>query len=91
MSTHEGRMRRFARGGVRPEQRVSLEEAERRALDSLDRDRGTRPSVVADAIWPGHTMKPQGAALAAGKILGRLLQRGLAGYAGKGAGWVRKG
>lgn len=90
MSSHRGRMKRFGRRGVTPEQRVSLNEAERRALEKLDSERGTRPAAIADAIWPGHTMKPQGAALAAGRVLGGLLKRGLAGHAGRGRGWIRK-
>ena len=55
-------------------------EAERRVLEVLKRDRGTLASCIADAIWPGHDMKPQAAALAAGGILGRMRRRRLVGY-----------
>ena len=90
MTTHDALMKRFRRRGVTPEQSVTRAEAERRILDRLDPTRGTRLSDVADAIWPGHTMKAQGAALAAGRIVGRMQDRGLVGYAGNGTGWVRK-
>ena len=82
-------MKRHARRGVTPEQRVTRTEAERRILVALDRNRGTRPAAIADDIWPGHTMKAQGAALAAGGILGRMHSRGLVGYARDGSGWIR--
>ena len=89
MTTHENLMRRFRKRGVTDEQRVTRAEAERRVLDTLDRERGTRPARIAEAIWPGHTMKPQGAALAAGGILGRMQSRGLVGYARGSTGWIR--
>ena len=68
-------------------QHVPREECERRVLAALDTVRPTYTGTVADHVWPGHEMKPQAAALAAGGILGRMLNRGLVGrYKG---GWVR--
>ena len=89
MSTHRSLMQRHARRGITSEQRVTRAEAEQRVLDTLDRERGTRPARIAEAIWPGHTMKAQGAALAAGGILGRMQSRGLVGYARGSTGWIR--
>jgi hypothetical protein len=48
-----------------------------RALNFLSQpgqvSRGLTPNaLVAKAIWPGHTMRPQGAALAAGRVLKAL-------------------
>ena len=75
---------------IREDQRVTRAEAERRVLEVLKRDRGTTASCVADAIWPGHDMKPQAAALAAGGILGRMRRRRLVGYDPDGHGWVKR-
>lgn len=68
-------------------ERVSREECERRVLAALDKIRPMNAATVADHIRPGHDMKPQAAALAAGGILGRMQRRGLAGHY-KG-GWVK--
>ena len=61
-------------------ERVSREDCERRVLAALDKMQPTNAATVADHIWPGHDMKPQAAALAAGGILGRMQRRGLAGH-----------
>lgn len=71
----------------RVDHHVPREECERRVLAALDKVRPMYTATVADHIWPGHEMKPQAAALAAGAILGRMQHRGLVGrYKG---GWVR--
>ena len=90
MSAFQWHGGRHFRRGVRDDQRVTREEAERRVLAALDTTQGTPASVVADAIWPGHTMKPQAAALAAGGILGRMERRHLVGRAIGDGGWVRR-
>lgn len=53
----------------------------------LDTERPTAASTVADAIWPGHAITAQAAALAAGEILGRMQRRGLVGHSSEG--WDR--
>lgn len=45
-----------------------------RLLDSKGPIRGT--AQVGYALWPNRSMQPQGAALAAGRILRRLLDKG---------------
>lgn len=47
------------------------------------------PSQAADAIWPGHSMRRQGAAFAAGKILRRMHAEGYIGIGRRG--WVLLG
>ena len=64
--------------------------AERRALTILDIRNGVPARVVADAVWPGHTMSPAGAGSSAAHVLRRLQKRGLA-YMGPGALWLRAG
>ncbi len=66
---------------------VPREECERRVLAALDKVQPTYTATVADHIWPGHRMKPQAAALAAGGVLGRMQRRGLVGRWR--SGWVR--
>lgn len=79
-------------------QKVSLAEAQERALAYLRDARGKHPkrampsSWVAGAIWPGHAMSPQGAGLAASRILHLLERAGKIRYSPRasshGAGWV---
>lgn len=65
---------------------VPLEECKRRAAEfgaanTSARERRVLPaSEFADAIWPGHRMKPQGAGAAATRILKRLEAEGRAGW-----------
>ena len=54
------------------------------------------PSFCAHAIWPGHPMTPQGAALAVSPLLKRMEREGViekvySGYGGRptGGGWVK--
>ena len=56
---------------------VTLEEAESRVMDALDRHHGKRASTVANYIWPGHNMTGQGAGGAASRILSDMEKRGL--------------
>lgn len=63
---------------LKPEQRLAADVAEARAIEYL-RAQG-RPCLaaqVADAIWPDHSMKAQGAGAAASRILKRLVARKL--------------
>lgn len=60
--------------------RISMDEAEGRALKYLKFDQPTTPAMVAGAIWPGHHMVAQGAGFAASKVLRRLQDQGFAGY-----------
>jgi len=71
---------------LKPEQRVTLDVAEARAMQCLSAGRAYA-SYVADCIWPGHSMKAQGAGAAASRILRRLEKRGLCRW--KQFGWVR--
>ncbi len=73
--------------------RVPKEEAEKRALAALNHRFPTRPSRVADVVWPGHQMKSQGAGFAAVQVLKRLEEKGLAHWVSRGPpvndwGWV---
>ncbi len=72
--------------------RVGYDEAKRRALEYLDAHGVSHPSSVADAIWPGHTMKQQGAAFAAGAILRRMEKERLVYYSSIASnwGWVKR-
>lgn len=72
------------------EQRVSLEVAEARALAAL-RATPLPAATIADAIWPDHRMKQQGAGAAASRILKGLEQRGLARWTSsrRAFGWIR--
>lgn len=59
---------------------VPYEEACRRLLAKLPPSHSRAPwpaSACADVIWPGHRMRAQGAAFAAGKILHRMQADGL--------------
>lgn len=62
---------------LQPEQRVAADLAEKRALSALSKN-PVPASCVADRIWPGHDMKPQGAGAAASRILKRLEKQGRA-------------
>ena len=59
------------------QRRVSMSEAEQRALAVLRPDRLLAASAVGDAIWPDHQMTSQGAGGAASRVLQRLERRGL--------------
>ena len=63
---------------LNPEQRVSYPEAKKRALKILLPNRPLPASYIAEAIWPGHSMKAQGAGAAASRILKRMQKEGLA-------------
>jgi hypothetical protein len=62
---------------------LPIEECKRRAL-ACGQTVGTgelrRASFFAEAIWPGHPMKPQGAGAAASRILKLLEREGRAGW-----------
>jgi hypothetical protein len=70
---------------LKPEQRLTADVAEARALSILSR-RPVYASQAADVIWPDHSMKAQGAGAAASRILKRLERRGLCRWIG--GGWV---
>ena len=60
---------------------VSLEECKRRAGEYGRAQQEPMPaSSFADAIWPGHRMKPQGAGLAASRVLKEMEKSGRAGW-----------
>lgn len=61
---------------LKPNQRVSADIAEARALTLLS-SRPVYASQIADVIWPDHSMRAQGAGAAASRILKRLERRGL--------------
>ena len=90
MTAFQWRGGRIRRPRITPDQRVTRAKAERRVLEALNNRRGPPASCVADAIWPGHDMRPQAAALAAGGILGRMQRRGLVGHDINGYGWIRR-
>lgn len=76
---------------LRPEQRLTAEVAEARAMAFLT-SKPAYATQVADAIWPDHSMKPQGAGAAASRILKRLERKKLCKWkfvAYVGSGWVR--
>lgn len=70
-------------------ERVPIDVAEIRAMGALSRS-PTHASVVANHIWPGHQMKPQGAGAAASRVLKRLEKQGRVRwiYTDSGWGWV---
>lgn len=76
---------------LNPEQRVSIEEAERRALSAMSDRLPTVASWIANTIWPGHEMTGQGAGAAASRILKRLEKRGLVRWTSRDGrwGWIR--
>lgn len=91
-------MKRTYSAGGRPVHRnvdpVTVDVAQTRALAVLDYSHPLPASAVADAIWPGHEMAPQGAGAAASRILVGLRKKGLARWTpgdGHGVrwGWVR--
>lgn len=76
---------------LKPHERVGVEVAEARALAFLNR-KPVYATQVAEAIWPGHSMKPQGAGAAASRILKRLERKKLCRYgfmAYVGQGWMK--
>ena len=74
---------------LRPQDRVSMVQAERRAFEALSPTPNmlATPASIADAIWPDHNMKPQGAAGAASRVLKRLQKRGLARWVSRKNNW----
>lgn len=80
---------------LRPDQRITLETASRRALAALHESIPAPANAVADSVWPGHDMTAQGAGGAASRILKVLQDAGLVRWvtAGRGRrrtwGWVR--
>lgn len=75
---------------LKPESTVTDEVAERRALAYLTHH--PKPAnAVADAIWPDHSMKPQGAGGAASRVLKRLEEQGKVKWKSDGHtwGWVK--
>ena len=75
---------------LKPHERVTAEVAEFRALAALT-DKPKYATEIADAIWPGHSMKPQGAGAAASRILKRLEKKKLCKWGFKayvGSGWI---
>lgn len=79
---------------LKPDQRISAEVAEARAMEALTKSIG-RPmyaSEIANVIWPHHCMKAQGAGAAASRILKRLERKKLAKWkfiAYVGQGWCK--
>lgn len=71
---------------LKPDQRVTADVAEARALTILSRQ-PVYASQVADVIWPDHSMRAQGAGAAASRILKRLERRGLCRWRLRG--WVK--
>ena len=67
---------------IRKDQRVTDDVARHRVLDFLReyREQGMPPSFVANRVWPGNEMTPQGAALAVAPILKRMEKDGLIRY-----------
>lgn len=53
-------------------QRLTATQCEQRALAALSMVHPCKAATVADAIWPGHRMRRQGAGAAAARILVRL-------------------
>jgi hypothetical protein len=76
---------------LKQHERVTAEVAESRAMAFLT-SKPAYATEVADAIWPGHSMKPQGAGAAASRILKRLERKKLCKWAFRayvGSGWIR--
>ena len=76
---------------------ISLAVAKERALaylreQTLNSTRSCPTSWVAGAIWPGHRMSPQGAGLAASRVLKALERDGKARFTSRrtarGGGWI---
>jgi hypothetical protein len=75
---------------LKPEDRVSLEVAKRRALGCLAvgyRGGYTYANAVAAEIWPSHQMTSQGAGAAASRILRGLEKEGLVWYGSNATEW----
>lgn len=67
---------------------VPLEECKRRAGEFGKRESWPQPaSAFAEAIWPNHKMKPQGAGAAATRILKAMEKEGRAGWYSRGNQW----
>lgn len=65
---------------LKQSQRVRAETAEQRGLEALDPNNARPASMIANAIWPDHEMRAQGAGAAASRILKRLEKTGRARY-----------
>lgn len=77
-------------GFSRVEESVSTEEARRRILRLMIVSHWEtlwRPAALAWAVWPGHKMKPQGAAFAVGRILHEMQTDGLIFHSTQRANW----
>ena len=72
---YPGRERLMRR--LKDDQRVTYEEARKRALVLLADRKEWPASMVADAIWPGHNMTGQGAGGAGSRVLRRMEKEGL--------------
>ena len=61
------------------DEKVSYEEAKRRVIAAFSKTNNETQhmSGIAGFIWPGHRMRPQGAALAAGKLVARMRDEGM--------------
>lgn len=76
---------------LKPHERITVEVAEARALSALTA-KPQYATQIADAIWPDHSMKPQGEGAAASRILKRLERKKLCKWgftAYVGSGWMR--
>ena len=62
---------------LKAEHRVTEAVARERALAYLRTHSGAPPSWIANVVWPGNDMTPQGAALAVAAILKRMEDDGL--------------
>jgi hypothetical protein len=62
---------------LRSGERLTLAEAESRALAALDFKELSGAADIARRIWPGNMMKAQGAGAAASRILVGLKKRGM--------------
>jgi len=81
----------MSRGVRRVVDRVPIDIAVKRAMDTIrhneDFGRGTLANEIGYAVWPGaQFLHPQGAALAAGRIIGELKRRKLIRSSGRGWG-----
>lgn len=76
---------------LKDHQRVDMDTAKKRALSALSHD-PLPASCVADAIWPDHQMRAQGAGAAASRILKQLERDGKAHWIARTEfrwGWVK--
>lgn len=78
---------------LKEHQRVRVEDAKAAALSALNPSSPLPASWVANAIWPDHQMKPQGAGAAASRILKLLEKDGAVKWVSRTHrwGWIRTG